>query len=219
MSGAEIAGIVLGAIGPAVAGDREDGLVDIATIVLSVLAVLGFTVSALYRELRGKYHEWKRWQCLFGGQYREYSIVASEFTLNPDEKTFSAKLIDPNSWQQSWLGDWVECSQHCSAARSGVCVQSTIATFGHVETLHRLRAYRWRAGAPLRQMLQANAEFIATNDSHPITGEQAPTFKTLVWMKDGELPVRHRLRLDPGVDEAPASTDSEGERPDASPPE
>lgn len=170
---------------------------DILVAVLSVTTALGLTALALYLRLRRKYYEWKRWQCPLNGGYREYYQAIHEVEAGPDGYPLLIRAAEVDRWEQEWWGEWIECSLHCSEARSGVCVQNVIVKVGPVEALRRLRAYHWREGEPRQDLLRGRFESTMAYMPHPITGDEiAPVAKWTVWMEHDDRSRRSQHMAD-----------------------
>ena len=152
MSTAEVAGIVLGAIGAAAA------------------------VVHVSRSVWRRLQEERRWHCVFGGRLRYYYRTTPLSVSTDDDKLVNITPFDTDDTPMDWLGDWVECSHLCNASRSGICRENPIFT-RHVLKVCMGAIYPYIPSRirPVRTIRWASPEDVALRDPHPITGKSSPT--------------------------------------------
>ena len=157
MSAAEIAGIVLGAIGAAAA------------------------VVHLRRSIWRRLKEERRWHCAFGGRMRYCYHAASIVEYTADDEMVNRAPSEENDALIDWLGEWVECSRLCNASRSGVCRENPIFTrhilkilFGAICSCTPLRL------RSVQEIKWMSTESIAFGDPHPVTGKYSPTTMVII---------------------------------------
>ena len=157
MSTAEIAGIVLGAIGAA--------------------AAVVYVLRAIWRRLQ----EERRWHCAFGGRLRYYYRTAPLSKSTADGEMVNATPFEDDDTPIGWLGDWLECSYLCNASRSGICRENPIFTRYLLKMcVGAIRPYIPSRIRPVREFKWASVESIATGDPHPTTGLYSPTHMSIV---------------------------------------
>ena len=152
MSTAEIAGIVLGAIGAAAA------------------------VVHLCRSIWRKLQEERRWHCAFGGRLRYYYRTTHLSVNTEDDKMVNITPFDTDDTPMDWLGDWVECSHLCNASRSGICRENPIFTRHVLKVcMDVIRPYIPPRLRPVRTIMWTIPKDVALRDPHPVTGKYSPT--------------------------------------------
>lgn len=156
MSGAETAGIVLGAIGTAVA------------------------VVHGYRSVWRRLKEERRWHCAFGGRLRYCYQPSLLLVGTAHDEMVNVTPFEEDGPPMDWLGEWVECSRLCNASRSGICRENPIFT-RHVLKVLLGAMYPY---IPLRprfvwEIKWLSAVNIAVRDPHPTTGKY-PSTTTLI---------------------------------------
>ena len=161
MSGAEIAGIVLGTIGAAVA------------------------VVHVSRSIWRRLQEERRWHCAFGGGLRYYYRTAIFFERTADGEMVNVTPFKENDPPIGWMGDWLECSYLCNASRSGICLENPIFTrrvakvfLGAIHSYIPSYVPLWLR--PTRAFEWGDVQSIAIGYPHPTTGLYSPTTKFIV---------------------------------------
>ena len=157
MSGAEIAGVVLGAIGASVA------------------------VAHVWRPIWRRLQEERRWHCAFGGRLRYVYHEALMWVPADDGEMVNITSYEEDDAPIDWPGEWVECNRLCNASRSGICRENPIFT-RHVLKVLLGAMYPY---IPLRprfvwDIKWISAEGIAIGYPHPVTGKYSPTTRLII---------------------------------------